>query len=123
MVILYYNGQLIYYGKNVCLGYSANIKDLSKGDKNKNKIKTGDIAYRDSDGFYFISGRTKRLCKLFGVRISLDEVENILKEFNLNSAAVSDDKMLYLFFEKNIDKSFVINKVADNVGINKFYIL
>lgn len=116
------NGQLIYYGKNVSLGYSENIKDLSKGDKNKNKINTGDIAFRDSEGFFFISGRKKRFCKLFGVRISLDEVEYILNQLNLNSAAISDDKILYLFFEKNIDKSFVINKIVESVGLNKFYV-
>ena len=38
---------------NVSLGYSENIKDLSKGDENKNKINTGDIGYRDSEGFFY----------------------------------------------------------------------
>ena len=36
-------GEIIFYGKNVCLGYSKTLTDLSRGDKNKGKLKTGDL--------------------------------------------------------------------------------
>ena len=32
-----------FLGKNCCLGYANNFKDLKLGDKNKGKILTGDI--------------------------------------------------------------------------------
>ena len=46
-------GELIYKGKNVCLGYANNVEDLSLGDTNNGVLKTGDIAYKDKDDFYF----------------------------------------------------------------------
>ena len=32
-------GELVYFGKNVCLGYSLSIKDLSLGDQNREFLK------------------------------------------------------------------------------------
>ena len=69
-------GELYYSGKNVCLGYAENINDLSKGDENKGILKTGDIAKKDKDNFYYILGRNDRFVKIFGNRINLDELEN-----------------------------------------------
>lgn len=42
-------------------------------------LRTGDIATRDEDGYYYITGRMKRFVKLYGTRINLDEVELFLK--------------------------------------------
>ena len=73
-------GELYYSGKNVCLGYAENIDDLSKADENKGILKTGDIAKKDKDNFYYILGRNDRFVKIFGTRVNLDELENnILK--------------------------------------------
>ena len=52
----YKKGELIYEGKNVCLGYSQNLKSLNSYNENKGILNTGDIAYKDEDGFYYISG-------------------------------------------------------------------
>ena len=45
------------------LGYANNLDDLKAPDKIKGQLKTGDLAYRDEDGFYYISGRKKELLK------------------------------------------------------------
>ena len=45
-------GELIYYGKNVCMGYCENIKDLQKPNLNKGKLYTGDIGYIDNEVFF-----------------------------------------------------------------------
>ena len=54
-------------------------EDLALGDERHGFLPTGDIAYRDEDGFYFIRGRMGRFLKIFGNRIGLDECEQIVK--------------------------------------------
>ena len=46
------NGELILYGRNVCLGYSQNYSDLESGDTNFKKLYTGDKGRKDKDGFF-----------------------------------------------------------------------
>lgn len=73
-------GEMVYRGENVTLGYATTREDLVKGDENRGVMHTGDLARRDADGCYFIVGRLKRFLKIFGLRIGLDEVENLIKE-------------------------------------------
>ena len=73
-------GELVYKGKNVSLGYAECLDDLMRGDDNKGVLYTGDLAYRDKDGFYYIAGRKKRFLKLYGNRISLDYTESLLNQ-------------------------------------------
>ncbi|MCR5042301.1 MAG: AMP-binding protein [Clostridia bacterium] len=72
-------GELVYYGDNVTLGYSVAGDDLAKGDENHGRLVTGDMAYRDGDGFYYIVGRKKRFLKILGKRFNLDETERLLQ--------------------------------------------
>ncbi|MDP5200389.1 AMP-binding protein [Flavobacterium sp. DG2-3] len=71
-------GELIYYGPNVSGGYANNIFDLQHYDET-DKLYTGDLAEKDELGYYHIKGRIKRIMKLFGMRLNLDEVEVLLK--------------------------------------------
>lgn len=73
-------GEMVYRGENVTLGYATCREDLLKGDENHGVMHTGDLARRDADGCYFIVGRLKRFLKIFGLRIGLDEVERMIKE-------------------------------------------
>lgn len=73
-------GEMVYRGENVTLGYATSREDLQKGDENHGIMHTGDMARRDADGCYFIIGRLKRFLKIFGLRIGLDEVERMIKE-------------------------------------------
>ena len=58
-------------------------------------MHTGDLARRDADGCYFIVGRLKRFLKIYGLRIGLDEVEEMVKtEFHSNSYCKGDDEKL-----------------------------
>lgn len=111
-------GELVYKGENVSMGYAKCGSDLSKNDINNGILFTGDLAKRDSDGFYFILGRIKRFIKLFGSRVSLDETENLLKHFNINCACVGqDDKMIIYITDKNLLED-VISYVTNKTGIN-----
>lgn len=72
-------GELVYRGENVTLGYANSLEDLQKGDENHGIMHTGDLARRDVDGCYYIVGRLRRFLKIFGLRIGLDEVENLIR--------------------------------------------
>lgn len=72
-------GEMVYRGENVTLGYANSLDDLMLGDQNYGVMHTGDLARRDADGCYYIIGRLKRFLKIFGLRIGLDEVENIIR--------------------------------------------
>mgnify|MGYP000923689836 CR=1 FL=1 len=71
-------GELLYEGDNVTLGYAECAADLAKGDERKGVLETGDMARRDSEGYYYIAGRKKRFVKMQGIRVSLDECEQLL---------------------------------------------
>lgn len=88
-------GEMVYRGENVTLGYAYCVEDLQKGDENHGIMHTGDLAYRDSDGCYFIVGRLKRFLKIFGLRIGLDEVENLIKsEYHIDCYCKGNDEKL-----------------------------
>ena len=68
-------GRVVYDGPNVMMGYATSRDDLALGDVFGDVLDTGDVGYLDEDGCLHLTGRTKRICKLSGVRVSLDEVE------------------------------------------------
>jgi len=111
-------GELVYKGSNVCLGYASKISDLVKKDDNNGILYTGDIAYRDNDNFFYITGRKKRFIKLFGNRINLDHVERLVNEQICESACVGNDNILLLYVVEenkiNEAKKFLIEKFKLN---------
>lgn len=95
-------GEMVFRGENVTMGYANEASDLLRGDENHGIMHTGDIARRDADGFYFIEGRMKRFLKIFGLRIALDEIENMVKgEFKDTDIVCSgSDEMLKVTITK-----------------------
>ena len=65
------------------MGYATKLADLSKGDKNHEIYRTGDLAYRDNDNF-FIYGRIGRNIKIFGNRVNLSDLENNILDLGFN---------------------------------------
>ena len=97
-------GEMCYRGKNVTMGYARKKEDLLLGDERHGFIRTGDLAYFDEDGCYYIVGRMGRFLKLFGMRVGLDECERIIKgKFpNIECACVgTDEKMLVYMTDEN----------------------
>lgn len=91
-------GELVYYGPNVMLGYSHTREDLQKSDEMNGKLLTGDMAYKDDEGYYYIIGRKTRFIKILGKRLSLDETEMLLKKkFFGQIACAGKDDLLYIF--------------------------
>ena len=67
------------------MGYAENLKDLSFPDINKGLLKTGDMAHKDNDGFYYIEGRKNRYVKIYGIRVNLSELETILSKKGIDT--------------------------------------
>ena len=88
-------GELVYEGPNVMMGYALTRADLTRGH-DITELRTGDIAECTSDGFFRITGRLKRFVKLFGLRLSLDQVETLLRDKGIPAHAVAVDDNLVL---------------------------
>jgi acyl-CoA synthetase (AMP-forming)/AMP-acid ligase II len=117
-------GELVYYGKNVALGYAESCLDLANGDEWQGRLLTGDMAKRDEDGYYYIVGRKKRFLKIFGNRVNLDEIDIMLKtEFPALDIASGgkDDKMkLYVAGGKGDERiSQLVEFLAIKTGLNR----
>lgn len=113
-----HEGEILCKGKNVFLGYAENLKDLELGDKNKEKFYTGDIGYKDKDGFFFISGRKDRFSKILGHRINLDELENIINLKFPKSFVVKREKII-VYSLINHDSEVLINYISKTLNLHK----
>ena len=114
-------GELIYFGDNVTLGYALEGNDLAKGDENNGRLETGDMAYRDDEGFYYISGRKKRFLKILGKRTNLDETEGILKKELgiIDVACGGKDDELKIFITDESLKDKALDTAVSIIGINR----
>lgn len=82
-------------------------------------LYTGDMAYFDEDGYYYIAGRKKRFIKILGKRINMDEIEELLKNALDTSdfACTGKDDILQIFMTgpfhtKESVESFLIKKIG-----------
>ncbi len=112
-------GELVYQGENVSLGYADNRFDLCKGDENKGVLRTGDIARRDEDDFYYIVGRKKRFLKIFGNRVNLDDIEYIIKTAGYDCACAGTDDNLKIFVTNRNDIAPISKHISNHTRINK----
>ena len=111
-------GELIYEGPNVTMGYATSIEDLTQGDEFCGVYHTGDIAKMDEDGCFYIVGRMKRFLKLFGLRVSLDQSERIISEhFNIECACTGDDSKMKIYITKEELKDEVKKLISEKTGL------
>jgi hypothetical protein len=88
-------GELAYAGPNVMMGYASQPAELATDDTPA-LLMTGDLARRTTDGLYYITGRSKRIVKPFGLRISLDALEADLKGIAAPLACFGNDEQIVL---------------------------
>ena len=62
------------------MGYPETSSDLALGDTQEGVIRTGDLGRLDAEDRLTITGRTKRIGKIAGLRVNIDEVERLLVE-------------------------------------------
>lgn len=113
-------GELVYEGANVTLGYAECGDDLIKGDERNGILQTGDMAKLDEDGYYYIVGRKKRFLKIYGNRVNLDEIDQLIKGrfVNLDCASGGVDDHMYLFVTNESLAEEVRKFVVFKTGLN-----
>ena len=117
------NGELVLFGKNVCLGYANNFSDLKRGDENKNILRTGDLGFKDKNNFFYITGRLKKIVKIFGKRYDLNIIESFVKEkgYKINCHLI--DKKLNIQVEDVYQADTIIDLISAKFSLNKNLIL
>lgn len=111
-------GELIYSGGNVTMGYALSGADLSVGDERNGMLETGDMAYRDNDGYYYIAGRKKRFLKVYGNRLNLDEVDGLLQEEGFEAVTAGEDNHVVIY-AVNGDAEDIIKFVSETTKLNR----
>jgi acyl-CoA synthetase (AMP-forming)/AMP-acid ligase II len=99
-------GEVVYRGPNVMMGYAQTEAELAGGDEVGGVLATGDLGYVDEDGFLFITGRLTRIGKVFGNRVSLDDLEHAVRSaavgIDVVAAVAAGDKVV--LFAEGADK-------------------
>jgi acyl-coenzyme A synthetase/AMP-(fatty) acid ligase len=90
--------EIVFSGPNVMMGYANSREDLGRGGELTEGLRTGDCGYLDARGLLYITGRRGRTCKIFGQRVSLEDVEHHLRDL-CPVAVVSSSGNLLIVFE------------------------
>ena len=87
-------GELVARGDNIMKGYLADSEGTAAALKD-GWLHTGDLAYRDEDGFFYHMARRKEIIKVGGRRISPKEIEEVIVTFpgvvDCSISAIFDD--------------------------------
>lgn len=109
-------GELVYSGPNVMLGYAEEPADFASG-RVIDELRTGDLARRRDDGLYEVVGRSSRFVKVFGLRIDLDRVEQLLADDGFEVRTASSDERLLLFVRAERLVDAVRERTAAHTGL------
>ena len=109
----YMEGELQIKGDNVMLGYYNNPEANAAAFTEDGWFRTGDVAYKDGDGFVYITGRMKSVIVLEnGKNVFPEEIEEYLDEIEAIAECVvvgrkapdSDEVILTVVAYPNYDK-------------------
>lgn len=109
-------GELVYQGPNVMLGYAETPADFELG-RTMHELRTGDLARRRDDGLYEIVGRMSRFVKIFGLRVDLDHVERLLAEEGIEVRVARADERLLLFTSSDRTARRARERAAAHSGV------
>lgn len=109
-------GELIYHGRNVMMGYADGPEDLVLG-RTVNSLHTGDIARCGTDGLFEVLGRRARFVKMYGLRIDLQRVQDILSQHGIQGCCINDgdDRLVVATWPEPVTDAQAL--AADAAGI------
>jgi len=111
-------GELICKGKNVFMGYSESYKDLYKESQTKDILRTGDLSYFDNENFYFLTSRKNRVVKIFGNRIDIEQLENLLNKQKFDVYCVELKNKIIILSEKFYEREKLIRYASNETNLN-----
>lgn len=109
-------GEVHYTGPNVMLGYAESRVDLDKPDELRGELPTGDLGRLDDDGRLWLTGRAKRILKLYGERVSLDDIEDLMSTNGPCAAVDLGNDRLGLFLENHPSEG-AIRSLERSLGV------
>ena len=71
-------GELVIKGPQVMMGYFNDIEKTKECLSDDGWLRTGDLAYYDEDGFFYITDRIKELIKVRGFQVAPAELEELI---------------------------------------------
>ena len=110
-------GMLCARGENVMLGYwqdPAATADVLAGN---GWLRTGDLAHRDEEGYFYLHGRANLLVKVQGHRVHPAEIEGVVEAGFPQTCAVAipvprgDDMRFILFLAPRDDRPIDVAKI------------
>ena len=72
------SGELVIQGPQVMMGYMDNPDQTKECISEQGWLRTGDIAYYDNEGYFYITDRSKELIKVRGHQVAPAELEAVL---------------------------------------------
>lgn len=87
-------GEVVCHSATVMMGYADGAEDLARGDDLGGTLHTGDRGRLDADGYLWLTGRSGRIGKAYGVRVNLDAVEHVASAVAPTAALPGDDRVL-----------------------------
>jgi acyl-coenzyme A synthetase/AMP-(fatty) acid ligase len=81
-------------------------------------LNTGDRAKRDVDGYYFVTGRSNRYVKIFGSRLSLDDIEDFVNGMGSDCACVGSEDLVTVYVCSAELKSSIKLSLSEWTGVN-----
>lgn len=114
------SGELVYRGPNVMMGYAESRAELAAGDSLQGVLRTGDLARVDTDGFHYLTGRLKRIAKVFGNRINLDEVEALLETHFAGTpfAALDAEGSLLVASGGDVEAGAIVERLREALSLH-----
>lgn len=110
------DGELVYTGPNVMLGYAQSPADLAKG-RTIHELRTGDLARKHPAGVYEVVGRRNRFVKIVGLRVDLGQVERILADLGVQAASAGTDEGLVVAIEGDQDTRLLGKVLSQGLGL------
>jgi len=104
-------GEVVYTGPNVMIGYAGSDADLGVRTLD-GSLSTGDLGRLDAEGRLYITGRIKRIAKLFGIRVNLDDIEAHFSGLG-SIAAVERTNYLEVLVERTLDAELAASLVSE----------